>query len=392
MVLTAGLLLTQLFTASVHASMDDSDPTIPGLRAYFSSSISNPRHLGPIDWAQYAHVMQVETLNWTSAKKQSFYPGGPETNFAARFVGQIDIPMGGVWSFYLGSDDGSVLFIDGEPIIEQPNRQGCRTRTNFVTLDEGFHDIEVRYFQGPGHTGLVLEWDGPGVSGREVVPAKAFRSSTEDDVYDAGGDGLWAYWYDNARHASNVGQIDWTQPDSVETLQSPSIARTRGSFRVGGPSDRFAARFVGVINIEESGQWTFELGSDQSAILFIDGDPVVVDDRGHGFRWRSGRKTLGVGEYSFEIRFWEGWSHAGLNVAWKAPSESYTSIIPASAFRPGPGASNPSSGGGLRVYNHNRVRHASGVGQIDWSDYDTFDTVQNIYYPKTRGSLGFHFL
>jgi hypothetical protein len=372
---------------AVPAQAKRMDASIPGLRAYFTNNTSGVRHIGHIDWAQYDHTEQVEVLNWPKARRQAFYSGGPDTNFAARFVGQIEIPADGVWSFYLGSDDGSVLFIDGEPIIEQPNRQGFRTRTNFVTLDEGLHDLEVRYFQGPGHTGLVLEWDGPGSGGREVVPASALSSPAEEPVFDAGGDGLWAYWYDNASHARNVGQIDWTQPDIVETIQRPSFRRTRGSFRVGGPKDMFAARFVGVIDIDEPGRWTFELGSDQSAILLINGDPVVVDDRGHGYRWRSGRKTLGVGEHTIEIRYWEGWSHAGLGVAWKSPSASYSTIIPSSAYRPGPGASNPSSGGGLRVYNHNRVRHARSVGQVDWSDYDSVDTVQNIYYPKTRGSF-----
>ncbi len=359
----------------------------PGLRAYFVHNLSGVRHLGQIDWAQYDHLTQVDQLNWTSARNQSFYPDGPETDFGARFVGQIDIPAEGVWSFYLGSDDGSSLIIDGEVVIEHPYRQSFRTRTNFVSLSAGKHDIEVLYHQGPGHTGLVLEWDGPGSSGREVVPASAFSYPAQEPSFDAGGDGLWVYWHDNAAHASNVGQIDWTQPDLVETVQKISYRKTRGAFRVGGPSDRFAARFMGVISIDEPGEWQFELGSDQSAILFIDGDPVVVDDSSHSYRWRSGKKTLGIGEYTIEVRYWEGWGDAGLGVAWKSPSASYASIIPASAFRPGTGASNPSSGGGLRVYKHENARHASNVGQVDWSDYDSIDSVQNIYYPKTRGSF-----
>ncbi len=359
----------------------------PGLRAYFVHDLSGVQHLGQIDWAQYDHLTQVDQLNWTSATNQPFYPDGPETDFGARFVGEIDIPAEGVWSFYLGSDDGSSLIIDGEVVIEHPYKQSFRTRTNFVTLSAGKHDIEVLYHQGPGHTGLVLEWDGPGSSGREVVPASAFSYPAQEPSIDAGGDGLWVYWYDNADHASNVGQIDWTQPDLVETVQKISYRKTRGAFRVGGPSDDFAARFMGVISIDEPGEWEFELGSDQSAILFIDGDPVVVDDDGHSYRWRSGKKTLGIGEYTIEVRYWEGWGDAGLGVAWKSPSASYASIIPASAFRPGTGASNPSSGGGLRVYKHDNARHASNVGQVDWSDYDSIDSVQNIYYPKTRGSF-----
>jgi hypothetical protein len=387
LVLTICVLLVLCAPASAFTVADPVPSSSPGLRAYWSWNTSGVGHIGHIDWEIYDETSVVEQLNWAKATDQAFYEEGPTTNFAVRFVGQIDITAEGLWSFYLGSDDGSVLLIDGEPIIEMANLQSFRTNTNFISLSEGKHDIEVRYFQGPGHTGLVLEWDGPGSDGREVVPASAFSYPSDESAFDPGGDGLWAYWYDNARHADNVGHIDWNQPDLVETIQRPSFRRTSGAFRVDGPTDNFGARFMGVIDIDESGEWRFELGSDQSAILFIDGDPVVVDDDSHSYRWRSGTKTLGVGEHTIEIRYWEGWSSAGLAVAWKAPSASYASIIPSSAYRPGTGASNPSSGGGLRVYNHDNARHASSVGQVDWSDHDSIDSVQNIYYPKTRGSF-----
>ncbi|MCA9277129.1 MAG: hypothetical protein KDA29_14000 [Phycisphaerales bacterium] len=371
----------------VHATDPDASPLSPGLRAYWAWNTSGVQHIGHIDWELYDETSIVEQINWPSANKQAFYQDGPTDNFAVRFVGLIEIPQDGVWSFYLGSDDGSVLLIDGEPVIEMPYLQSFRTRTNFLTLTAGVHEIEVRYFQGPGYTGLTLEWDGPGSDGREIVPASALWYPSDEPVYDPGGDGIWAYWYDNARHASNVGQIDWTQPTSVETVQRPSFRRTNGAFRVDGPTDYFGARFMGVIEVDEAGEWTFELGSDQSAILFIDGDPVVVDDESHSYRWRSGTTVLGLGEHTIEVRYWEGWSSAGLGVAWKAPSSTYASIIPSSAFRPGTGASNPTSGGGLHVYNHDNARHAGSVGQVDWADHDSIDSVQKIYYPRTSGSF-----
>ncbi|MAO20262.1 MAG: hypothetical protein CMJ35_14920 [Phycisphaerae bacterium] len=378
------LLQSVIAPAAVASS---STSAMPGLRGYFVNGISGAQHIGHIDWTQYDEVVQVDTINWPNAGSQAFYEDGPTSYFGARFVGEIDIPQEGLWSFYLGSDDGSVLLIDGQPVIEQPNMQSFRTRTNFVTLDAGSHEIEVLYMQGYGHTGLVLEWDGPGSDGREVIPASAFSSPAEEPVFETAGDGLWAYWFDNARHAGNVGQIDWNQSDQVETVQKISYPKTSGAFRVDGPSDYFGVRFMGVIEVDEGGEWGFELGSDQSAILFVDGEPVVVDDDGHSYRWRTGTKTLGVGEHTIEVRYWEGYGDAGLAVAWKAPSETYARIIPASAFRPGVGATNPSSAGGLRVYNHDSARHASNVGQVDWGDYDSVGTVQNIYYPKTQGSF-----
>lgn len=373
--------------ASAGSSHQVSGGSTPGLRGYFVTTTSGVSHLGHVDWADYDTLVQIDQLNWPSAKGQAFYTDGPTTYFGARFVGTIDIPAEGVWSFYLGSNDGSVLLIDGEAVIEQPYTQSFRTRTNFVSLKAGEHDIEVRYFQSYSSNGLVLEWDGPGSDGREVIPASAFSSPAEEPSFDSPGDGLWAYWFDNARHASNIGHIDWNQADSVETVQKISYPKTRGAFRVGGPTDYFGARFMGVIEIDEPGEWEFELGSDQSAVLFIDGDPVVVDDSGHSFRWKSGTKNLDIGEHTIEVRYWEGWSDAGLSVTLKSPSETYPTIIPVSAFKPGTGATNLSSSGGLRVYKHENARHASNVGQVDWNDHDSIGSVQNVYYPLTRAGF-----
>lgn len=373
--------------ASIAQSTTAESGASPGLRAYWVSNSYGASHIGHIDWESYDETSVVDQINWPNANGQSFYTDGPSSYFAVRFVGQIDVPQTGIWTFYLGSDDGSVLLIDGEPVIEAPSAQPFRTSINIVSLDAGLHDIEVRYFQSYGSNGLVLEWDGPGSGGREVVPASVFSYPAVEVPYDTGGDGLWAYWYDNASHASNVGQIDWSRSDLVETVQRVSFPITNASFRVDGPTDYFAARFIGVIEVDEAGQWQFELGSDQSALLLIDGEPVVVDDAGHSYRWRSGTVTLGLGEHTIEVRYWEGYSSAGLGVAWKSPSQTYAQIIPSSAYRPGVGAINPSSSGGLRVYNYDNANHASNVGQVDWADYDSVDTVQNIYYPMTNGSF-----
>ena len=387
MKLFTALICLMMLSIPARASDPITEGSTPGLRAYWVDYAPDARHIGQIDWESYDQLTQVEQINWPNSNNTPFVTDGRTDYFAARFVGQIQIPTEGIWTFSLGSDDGSVLYIDGEAIITQPNAQNYRTRMGIVTLSKGAHDFELRYFQGSGNAGLVLEWDGPGMSAKEVVPASAFSSPSAEPVYDPGGEGLWVYWHDNARHASNVGQIDWTNADRVETVQRVSFRRTDGPFRVDGPSDYFAARFHGVINIKEAGTWTFELGSDQSALLLIDGQPVIDDAQGHSFRWRDGQVRLSEGDHIFEVRFWEGYAQASLCVTWQGPSDPFPQVIPSSAFRPGVGAPNPTSGGGLHAYRYDNARHASNVGQIEWADHDSMDTVQNIYYPLTEGAM-----
>lgn len=359
---------------------------MPGLRAYWVSPINHAQHIGQIDWERYYLVTQVDRINYRNSSG-AFYHDGPRDMFAARFVGKIEIPSEGIWTFSLGSDDGSVLYIDGEPIVAMTGQQSFRTRYGIATLTQGAHDIEVRYFENRGDSGLVLKWDGPGMDHAEVVPPSALWSPASAPNFGQGGAGLWAYWYDNAEHAKNVGQIDWANPDRVELVPRISYPATASPFRVNGPRDRFAARFRGVIQIDEPGVWTFELGSDDGSVLYIDDQLVVYDPKEHGFRWREGEISLREGEHTIEVRFWENWGDAGVQVTWQGPSDPFPETIPSSAFRPGPGVANPVSGGGLIAYLYETSRHVDNVREVDWSRPDAVDTVQNIAWEITNGAF-----
>lgn len=361
------------------------DPCSPGLRAYWNKNTNGVSHLGHIDWSVYDELTIIDDVDFVNTQSP-WTPDLPDSHFAVRIVGQIEIPADGIWSFRLGADDGMQLWIDGELLVSDPGAHSFRSRTGIKSLSPGKHDIEIHYWERTGWAGLQLWWEGPTVDSEEIVPASAFCHPASEPTFEPG-DGLWAYWFDSARHASNVGQIDWNNADLVTTVQNATFRRTRGSFRVDGPSDYFGVRLVGIINMPEAGVWDFELGSDQSAVLLIDGETVIADPSSHSYRWRTGSIDLDEGDHTFEIRYWEGWSDAGLKVTWRAPSEDYYSIIPASVFRPGSGASNPTSGGGLHAYRYNNARHASNVGQVDWVDHDSMETVQNAYWPITRGAF-----
>ncbi|MBL8535175.1 MAG: FG-GAP repeat protein, partial [Betaproteobacteria bacterium] len=115
--------------------------------------------------------------------------GGPGFNgfsdltdyFAARWTGQIRIETAGEYTFTLGSDDGSRLFIDGKLVINHDGLHGYSDRSGSVTLSAGFHDIRVEMFEYGGFAGVRLDWDPPGtVAGREVVPSSVLFRDARD--------------------------------------------------------------------------------------------------------------------------------------------------------------------------------------------------------------------
>ena len=99
----------------------------------------------------------------------SINPREREQYFGFDFEGYIRIPMDGLYTFYLTTNDGGRLYIDDNILI---NNDGLHPMTEIykpVALKAGLHDIEVKYFQEGGTNGLIVSWQGPGFK-KEVIP------------------------------------------------------------------------------------------------------------------------------------------------------------------------------------------------------------------------------
>ncbi len=73
-------------------------------------------------------------------------PKGVTGNVGLIFRGYIDIPQDGIYSFVLNSDDGSVLWIGTELVIDNDGWHSALEKSGQAALRKGLHPIEVRYF------------------------------------------------------------------------------------------------------------------------------------------------------------------------------------------------------------------------------------------------------
>ncbi|HXW10466.1 MAG TPA: LamG-like jellyroll fold domain-containing protein, partial [Steroidobacteraceae bacterium] len=102
--------------------------------------------------------------------------------FAVRWTGQINIETPGTYTFFLGSDDGSRLYIDNsnEPVVDNGGLHPFQEKSGLITLDAGLHEIRVEYFENFGFAGVQLSWDPPGAAGKQLVPGSVlFRNSRD---------------------------------------------------------------------------------------------------------------------------------------------------------------------------------------------------------------------
>jgi hypothetical protein len=93
-----------------------------------------------------------------------------EDNVAVVFTGALQITTGGDYNFALASDDGSKLYIDGKPVVDNDGNHGVIMAHGAVKLDPGKHAIRVEWFNGGGGAWLGAYFEGPGIPRQYIDP------------------------------------------------------------------------------------------------------------------------------------------------------------------------------------------------------------------------------
>jgi hypothetical protein len=86
-------------------------------------------------------------------------------HFGFIFDAFIEIPENGLYSFYLHSDDGAILYINDRLLIDNDGSHSPRLKKGSIGLQKGFHKIQVMYFQD--YKGKMLEIGIKGLSMQE---------------------------------------------------------------------------------------------------------------------------------------------------------------------------------------------------------------------------------
>ncbi|MGB2868866.1 MAG: family 20 glycosylhydrolase [Bacteroidota bacterium] len=94
--------------------------------------------------------------------------------YALQFDGFFDVDSSGEYTFYLVSDDGSKLAIDGKELISNDGLHGSLELSSKVTLTAGKHGINVIYFQRGGDQALQVSYEGPQLSKQVIAPQRFF--------------------------------------------------------------------------------------------------------------------------------------------------------------------------------------------------------------------------
>jgi len=107
---------------------------------------------------------------------------------AAVFAGVLKVPENGAYTFFLESDDGSRLYLDGELLVDNDGKHGMREASAKAELSAGCHRIWLEYFNAGGPMGLNVHMtgkDGKKLPIPEVMlwhdPAEVLQANAEEE-------------------------------------------------------------------------------------------------------------------------------------------------------------------------------------------------------------------
>jgi hexosaminidase len=85
---------------------------------------------------------------------------GRSLNYGIHFEGYLKVPLDAFYRFAVDSDDGAVLRIDDEVVVDNDGEHASRELIGRIPLQQGFHKLQLSYFQAQGGATLRVGWAG----------------------------------------------------------------------------------------------------------------------------------------------------------------------------------------------------------------------------------------
>ena len=167
-------------------------------------------------------VKQGETAGFDLA------PAGRNNDFGMRFEGFLKIENDGDYTFHLGSDDGSLLFIDGKKVADSDGVHPHTVHSGTARLTKGLHPFRVDYTQGGGEATLTLEYEGAGLPRQDINHALSLTEKGPDAKpakEEGPSSSIRPWWRRGARFFTSLGCANCHQlKHNGEPLKSLVIA------------------------------------------------------------------------------------------------------------------------------------------------------------------------
>ncbi|MCA9040032.1 MAG: c-type cytochrome [Planctomycetaceae bacterium] len=133
-------------------------------------------------WEKLPNFDDLEPVEKGVAAEIDFKLARRKNDFGFRFESNFQVPKDGEYTFYLGSDDGSRLYINGKELIDYDGIHGHGTRSNKLNLSAGWHTFRVDYFERGGDESLVVEVEGPQLNRGPIAMISSVDPAAQEEL------------------------------------------------------------------------------------------------------------------------------------------------------------------------------------------------------------------
>jgi hypothetical protein len=312
-------------------------PVQAGFNVDFYAVEEGTERLSQITFDTPIHSMVVNSIN-ERADDGSFWNGGPADFFAGRYTGVLTIREAGVYTFATLSDDGTILYVNGQSVVDNDGLHAEVLMQNEIYLEAGQHDIQLDYFEHNGGASVALGYGGPDTGGQMVImdgtvvtpqprPEPQPQPTPGPTPEQPAQAGFNVDFYAVEEGTERMSQISFDTPIHSMVVNSINENDDDGSFWDGGPADFFAGRYTGVLTIREAGVYTFATLSDDGTILYVNGQSVVDNDGLHAEVLMQNEIYLEAGQHDIQLDYFEHNGGASVALGYGGPDTGGQMVI-----------------------------------------------------------------
>ena len=259
---------------------------------------------------QYFDSLDFQDLKLTrsDATVDFTWAGAPDASmganfFSVRWRGQVQPQYSQEYTFYVNSDDGARLWVDGRLLIDNWVNQSPTEKSGKITLEANEkYDIRLDYYEFDQGAQAHLSWSSASQS-KQVIPSSRLFTSPS---------GLTGTYFDNQ---------NFTGPTTTRTDANVDFTWGNGSPATGIGADTFSTRWTGYLQPQYSQTYTFYVtgDADSTTRLRIDGQTVIDSTStqdGGVFKFEANKF------YDVELEYTENLNGANVRLEWSSPSQA----------------------------------------------------------------------
>lgn len=253
-------------------------------------------------------------------------------NFSVVWTGYLIPAVTDRYTFRVFADDGVRFFVNGEKKFERwMDQEAYPNDVPSMQLQAGTaYSIRIEYYQRMGNSAFRLHWYGTS-GGVGPVPTALLRTAlaVPPPVSQPSG-GLRGTYFSN---------INLTAPAALERVDSTvdfdwNALPPSTNF----PRTNFSVRWSGTITPPISGNYAFNLPSDDGTRLYLDGIKIIdqwIDKTAYA-TWTPAMPLVGGKAYPITIEYYQKTGSAGIQLRWATPKDANV-LVPASVLAPAAG-------------------------------------------------------